>query len=172
MRGSKTSRIDEEKVIALYKAGERKCDIAREVNIGRSTVNSILDRYSSESSDEELEEIRKKSQKRFAEEAQDVAKGILGLLSRRVETLIEHEDALDEIINIIEDSDMTLKSKDKLIVKMRNLLSPRLSELTSSFGNIYDRLERMAGANNNNDGEGVGGITIAEVVPLEGESDE
>jgi hypothetical protein len=172
VRGHKTDDATREKIIAAYLAGESQTTISKEFGIGRSTVSGIIINYKKEAPDE-FDEIRREKKMKYVEEASEVASGLLLLLKRRVQTLIDKEDVLDEIIDIIEDSDASEKAKSSLIIKMQTLLCPKLTELTTAFGTVYDKLERIEAAGKaESDEEESGGITISAVAPLEGDDNE
>ena len=153
-----------EKIIAAHNTGESRGAIAKMFNLSKSTVCGIISKYEAEKPDE-VEQIRTEKKREYIEEASNVLKGILAVLERRVATILKDEDVLDEIIDIISDSDLTDKSKNSLIGKMSSIMSPKLTELTTAFGTIYDKLEKMKRDNPEENGGGV--IEITEVNPLE-----
>lgn len=153
-----------EKIIAMRAAGVSLSQIAKEFELGKSTVHGILKKYNEEKPDQ-FEQMRTEKKTEYIEEASKVVKGLLSVLSRRVDTILKDEDVIDEIIDIIADSDLTDKAKSSLIAKMAGIMSPKLTELTTAFGTVYDKLEKIK--LDNPDASGGGVIEITGVNPLE-----
>ena len=163
-RGVKVSEATREKIIAAHNTGESKGAIAKLFKLSKSTVCGIINKYEKEKPDE-VEQVRTQKKIEYIEEASNVVKGLLAVLERRVATILKDEDVLEEIIDIISDSDLTDRSKNSLIGKMSSIMSPKLTELTTAFGTIYDKLEKIK--LDAPDANGGGVIEITEVNPLE-----
>ena len=141
-RGVKVSEATREKIIATYNAGESKGAIAKLFELSKSTVCGIINKYEAEKPDE-VEQVRIQKKTEYIEQASNVVNGLLAVLERRVAAILKDEDVIDEIIDIINDSDLTDKSKNSLVGKMSSIMSPKLTELTTAFGTIYDKLEKI-----------------------------
>lgn len=153
-----------EKVIALYSAGESYSEIAQATKVSKTSVAGIIKQYR-ESNPDECERIRTEKRTEYIEEASEVVKGLYTLLGRRVKTLLEHEDKLDEIIDVIADADGSDKWKNGLINKISGLLSPKLTEITIAMGTAYDKLVMMQ-ERNGSDADGGGVVEIATPITI------
>jgi hypothetical protein len=162
-RGVKVDDATREKIIAVYNAGESMSTISRMFKVGKSTVSGIIKKYETEKPDE-VEHIRTEKKIEYVNDTKEVLKELLGVFKRRVRQISENEDALAIIIDSISDSDLTPKSKTNLINKMQNIMCPKLTELTTAFGTMYDKLERMQLDDPEENGGGV--VEIAETEPL------
>ena len=162
--GAKIKDEIREKVIAMHNAEESAGAIAKALGIGKTTACSIINDYK-ENYPDEYDQIRTQKKIQHIEGAGKALDGLLGILERRVNTIRDKEDVLDEIIDVIDDGDLSPQKKSALIGKMQTLLSPKLTELTTAFGTIYDKLERMKGSAAD-DEEDIGVIEIGEIKPL------
>ncbi len=153
-RGKKTNDAMREKIIAAYNAGESMGDIAKSFKIGKSTVSGIIKKYEEERPDE-VEHLRMEKRIEYIEGTKAVLQSLLSILERRTVKLIEEEDKLDDILDFIDDCDMSDKKKIQLSGKISSLMAPKLTELTTAFGTLYDKLERMNVDNPEENGGGV-----------------
>lgn len=153
-RGKKTNDEIREKIIAAYGAGESMGDIAKSLEIGKSTVSGIIKKYEEERPDE-LEQLRIEKKIEYIEGTKVVLQSLLNILERRTIKLIEEEDKLDDILDFIDDCDMSDKKKMQLSGKISSLMAPKLTELTTAFGTMYDKFERMNLENPEENGGGV-----------------
>lgn len=153
-RGVKTSEKVVEEVIALYKVNTSISAIARQMKLGKATVSDIVNKYKANKPDE-YEHIRTSKKIEFIEDTTGVLKDLLGIFIRRVQNLSEGEEKLTEVISLISSSDMSESSKGKLISKMQALLCPKITDITTAFGTMYDKLERMKLEGDEQEGSGV-----------------
>ena len=75
------------------------------------------------------------------DKASAIDKG-LKLLDRRINTALEHEDELDELIDEIFTTDKEEISQDEkkaLVNKIRSLQVQKLGEITTAIGTLYDK---------------------------------
>lgn len=114
-RGARTSDEVREKIIAAYHSGESMGSIARMFNVGKSTVSGIIKSYKEEKPDE-YEQIRTENAYNLIDKADDIANQILDLIIEKLKFTKDHKEAL---------------------------VMMKLSELTSAFGSIFDRIEVM-----------------------------
>jgi transposase-like protein len=164
MKGKRISDEKREKVIALYSAGESYSDISKVTKVSKTSVSSIVKAYR-ESNPDELERVRLEKRTELVEEAADVVRDLYSLLGRRVKTLLEHEDKLDDIIDSIAEYDGSDKFKNGLINKISGLLSPKLTEITIAMGTAYDKWVLMQERNGAND-DGGGVVEIATPITI------
>lgn len=171
-RGVKVDDATREKIIAVHNAGESLGTIAKMFDIGKSTASGIIKKYEAEKPDE-VEHIRTEKKIEFVNDTKEVLGELLGVFKRRVNQTLKNEDKLEDIIELISDSGLTPKNKNMLINKMQNLMCPKLTELTTAFGTMYDKLERMQMDNPDENGGGLIEITqVAELKKPEGDDDE
>lgn len=164
MKGKKISDAKREKVIALFSAGESYSDIAKVTKVSKTAISGIVKAYR-ESVPDELERLRIEKRTELIDDAAEVVKGLYTLLGRRVKTLLEHEDKLDDIIDVIADADGSDKWKNGLINKISGLLSPKLTEITIAMGTAYDKLVMMQ-ERNGSDADGGGVVEIAKTIDI------
>lgn len=168
-RGVKVDDATREKIIAVYNAGESMSTISRMFKVGKSTVSGIIKKYENEKPDE-VEHIRTEKKIEYVNDTKEVLKELLGVFRRRVRQISENEDALAIIIDSISDSDLTPKSKTNLIIKMQNIMCPKLTELTTAFGTMYDKLERMQLDDPEENGGGV--VEVSKTISIEPPTDD
>lgn len=168
-RGVKVDDATREKIIAVHNAGETLGTIAKMFDIGKSTASGIIKKYEAEKPDE-VEQIRTEKKIEFVNDTKEVLKELLGVFKRRVNQISKNEDALAIIIDCISDSDLTPKSKTNLIIKMQNIMCPKLTELTTAFGTMYDKLERMQLDDPEENGGGV--VEISSTIKIEPPTDD
>ena len=163
-KGIKISDAKKEKVIALYCAGESYSQIAKITKVSRTAISGIVKKYKEEAPDD-LEHLRQEKTKQFIDDASEVVADLFAVLKRRTKTIIEDEDKLDEIIDIIEEADGSEKWKNALVLRVSALMSPKLTELTTAIGTVYDKLAMMQ-ERSGGDADGGGVVQITQVVEL------
>lgn len=137
---SKKSYGDRERELAfaLYAVSGNISEVAEKLNIPRSTVGEWLKKYSPDA----LEDIRKAHKEVFIAEAWGIIGDTQEVLRRRLRRAIDSEDAIDELVRIVEDvseDDMSDTEKSLLIKKLRAISCEDLSKLAAVMGTMYDK---------------------------------
>lgn len=141
-RGKRITDAEREQIIALYLAGESLAGICNITDRPKSTVSELLKKYREERGENEVNEQIEQA---------------------RTQKTIEHIEGTKQILN---DLLGIIRTKIELIASSRETLATtKLTELTTSFGTLYDKLERMLAINGGDD-EDAGVIEIAEPIEL------
>lgn len=128
-----------EKAIMLYATNGSYTDTAEELGIAKSTV---YDWINTDENKELLGKVRTEKLQEFADNAGRIINKGLKLLERRLNTAIEHEDELDEIIEEIWSTDgkeMRQDQKQRLVQTIKGLQLQKVSEITTAVGTLYDK---------------------------------
>lgn len=129
-----------EKAIALYSAGFSQTEISKNIGVPRSTIFEWLKRYREEDPNTEIDAIRTQKKNEFVSQAWKILRSSMDLLQGRVQTALEHEAALDDLIREIEADDATSQNEKKaLISKIRALQTHNIKDISTVIGTIYDK---------------------------------
>ena len=168
-RGVKVDDATREKIIAVHNAGESLGAIAKMFSIARSTVSGIIKKYEKEKPDE-FDKIRTEKKIEYIEDTKHVLRDLLSVMARRVKTIVEHEDRLEDVIQIICDSELDQKGKSRLVTKMSSIMCPKLTEFTIAFGTMYDKFEKMLLDDPEENGGGV--VEVSSTIKIEPPTDD
>lgn len=150
-RGKKYSDEIKEQAFLLYATCGSYAETARQLGLAKSTVKGWIDKKEPDA----LEQARTEKKMEFIDKASEIIdKGLL-LLKRRINTALEYEDELDELIDEIFASDREEISPDEkkaLINKIRSLQVQKLGEITTAIGTLYDKRALAKGENTQNEG--------------------
>lgn len=131
--------LDREKAIQLYGLNGSISKVSRELNIPWSTVKEWISRPEN---CETVVKLREESKIQFAEKASDIIdKGLL-LIEKRINTALDHEIALDNLIHEIFTTDKEEISQDEkkaLVSKIRSLQLQKLGEISNTLGTLFDK---------------------------------
>lgn len=154
-RGVKTSEKVVEEVIALYKVNTSISAIARQMKLGKATVSDIVNKYKANKPDE-YEQVRKEKKIEFIAGTTEVLRELLGIFIKRVHNIAQSEESFTEVVKIItSDEDISDTDKKKLIKQMKEVMCPKITELSILFGTLYDKLELMKREGDEQEGSGV-----------------
>lgn len=142
MAGEKNKRVygerEKELAFALYAVSGNVSEVAEKLNIPRSTVGEWLKKYSPDA----LEEMRRARKEVFIAEAWGIIGDAQEVLRRRLKRALTSEDAIDELIRIVEEvpeDDMNDAEKKGLIKKLRAISCEDLSKMAAVMGTMYDK---------------------------------
>lgn len=150
-RGKKTPPEMVYKVLTSYATTNNFNETARTLNISAGTVKTIVDANRGKP---EFEKLQQKKKIEFADKASEIIDKGLRLLDRRINTALEYEDELDELIDEIFASDKEEISPDEkkaLINKIKSLQVQKLGEITTAIGTLYDKRALAKGENTQNE---------------------
>lgn len=150
-RGQKYPDDIKEKAYLLYATCDNYNEVSRALDVPITTIKGWVGKKKPD----ELDELRKKKKKEFVENASDIIDKGLYLLNRRLDTAIEHEDELDELIHEIYQADkeeLSQEDKRRLVNKVRNLQLQNMRDITTAIGTLYDKRALAKGENTENQG--------------------
>ena len=154
-RGVNTCEKVVEEVIYLYKVNTSISAISRQLQIGKATVSDIVNKYKANKPDE-YEQARKEKKIEFIAGTTELLRELLGIFIKRVHNIAQSEESFTEVVKIItSDEDISDTDKKKLIKQMKEVMCPKITELSILFGTLYDKLERMKLEGDEQEGSGV-----------------
>ena len=92
-----------------------------------------------------LDELRAKKKRDFVDNSWAIIEGAQAILKRRVERAIHKEDVIDEIISIVESSDLTEEARKGLLRKLSAVRLDDIRALSSILATCYDKQALAAG---------------------------
>lgn len=139
-RGKKTDNETIYKVMISMFSTNNFCETSRQLNIPATTVEKI---YKDNKDKEEFVKLCAEKKEEFVEKANRIIDKATDLLERRLDTALENQDELDEIIDQVWSMDNSREfneTKKKTIVnKIGKMQLNSLSEITTAIGTIYDK---------------------------------
>lgn len=111
-------------------------ETAEQLGLAESTVRTIVERNKD---NPEFAKLRIEKQSEFVERADGIIYQALELLERRFKTALESQDALDEMLDMIADNDISKNQQKALMNKLYRLQLNNLSEITTALGTMYDK---------------------------------
>ena len=148
----------QEKVIALYSAGFSQTEISKNLGVPRSTISEWLKKYREEDPNTEIDAIRTKKKNEFASQAWGILQDSMDLLRGRIQTALEHEAELDELIDeIYADGDIKENEKKILVSKIRALQTHNIKDISTVIGTLYDKQALAQGETTQN----IGGLEVS-----------
>jgi hypothetical protein len=129
-----------EQVKALLATGAAKNDVAKKVGISWATVDSI-----SKEAPDEIENIREQKRTQFIDRLWNSMDKALGLADKRIELALDANSKLDELSDIVGDSDLHPKKIAELQQAIDSISSVPLGQISTFIGTIYDKHALMTG---------------------------
>lgn len=148
-RGKKTDSQMIAQIMTSYVLTNSYNATANELGISDSTVKSII-----EKNKEEFRKVQEQKKELFQDKANKIIDKQLDLLNRRVNTALDNEDALDEIIAMVWEQDkkeLNETQKKTIVNKIHKMQLNSLSEITTSMGTLYDKMRLANGESTAND---------------------
>lgn len=149
-RGKKTDPETIYKIMASYAITQNTRQSARELNLPPSTVSKVVDDNKDK---EEFRQLCEEKKKDFAQRASNIIDKGLTLLERRLDTALEREEELNELIEDIYSTDkeeLSQNRKNALIAKIGALQLQKLGEITTAVGTLYDKRALAQGESTDN----------------------
>lgn len=138
-RGVTTDRETLYKVMLGYVTTRNYSEVARILDMPRTTVEKLVKEHKD---DEEFVELCRQKKEQFVETADRIINKATMLLERRLDTALENQDELEEMIYDVynADKDEIKENQKKAIVqKLSKLQINSLSEITTALGTMYDK---------------------------------
>lgn len=129
-----------ETVKALLATGAAKNDVAKKCKISWATVDSI-----SKEDPDKIENIRDQKRTEFIGRLWNSMDKALGLADKRIELALEASDKLDQLSDMVGDSDLDFKKANELQNAITNLSTIPLGQISTYIGTIYDKHALMTG---------------------------
>lgn len=140
MKGKKTDNETIYKIMISMFSTNNFNETARQLNMAESTVEKI---YKENKDKEEFVKLCAKKKEEFVEKANRIIDKATDLLERRLDTALENQDELDEIIdevwNMNNSKDFNETKKKTIVNKIGKMQLNSLSEITTAIGTIYDK---------------------------------
>ena len=143
-KGKKTSPEDVYKIMLSWATTGSLSDTARDLGIPISTVKRVVDDNKGKEEFRKLCDDRKQD---FCKPASDVIDKGLILLDRRFTRAIEHEQELDDIIDVISsDDDIPQCDKMRIVGKLQAMQLQDVKAISTVIGTLYDKRALATGA--------------------------
>ena len=139
MRGKKTNKETIYKIMLSVFTTGNYSETARQLDIPQKTVEDI---YKKNIVKEEFAKLRDEKKEEFIEKATRIINKATTLLERRLDTALENQDELDEIIEEVwqmDKKDYNETRKKAIVNKIARMQLNSLSEITTALGTIYDK---------------------------------
>lgn len=138
-RGKKTDNETIYKVMLSVFSTGNYSETARQLNMPQKTVEDI---YKKNIEKEEFAKLHEQKKDEFVETASRIINKATNLLERRLDTALENQDELDEIIDQVwqmDKKDYNETQKKSIVNKIARMQLNNLSEITTALGTIYDK---------------------------------
>ena len=143
-RGRKTSEVKREQVKALLYLNPNATDaeIARETKLPNSTVHYIKKDVMQT---DEFEEVRRIKKEEFIRQAWETVQKALKLADKRFSKALDDEQAIEELIDAVQDHELTQAEKKKLVSRLNGLQMTNIRDIAVALGTIYDKQALASG---------------------------
>lgn len=151
-RGKKTDNETIYKIMISVFTTNNLNETSRKLNIPVTTVKDIYDRNKDK---EEFVKLQTEKRDEFVESATRIINKATELLDRRLQTALDNQDELDEIIEQVYDTDkkeLNETQKKTIVNKIAKMQLNNLSEITTALGTLYDKKALSEGKNTVNTG--------------------
>ena len=138
-KGKKTDNETIYKVMVSVFSTGNYSETARQLKMPQKTVEDI---YKKNIKREEFAKLREQKKDEFIETATRIINKATTLLERRLETALNNQDELEEIIDQVwqmDKKDCNETQKRAIINKISRMQLNSLSEITTALGTIYDK---------------------------------
>lgn len=146
MRGKKITEEQKEKVKAvIYLNPElNHSGIARQTGIPESTLHGLLKDETFLDKDK-YEEARNIKKQEFINNAWEVVQKALLLTNKRFTKALDDEDAIEQLISVVQDHDLTVAEKKTLVTRLNGLQMNNIRDIAITLGTIYDKQALASG---------------------------
>lgn len=152
MKGKKTDNETIYKVmLSMFSTGNFS-ETARQLNMPQSTVEKI---YKDNKEEPEFVKLCEEKKEEFVETATRIINKASELLEKRIDTALENQDELQEIIDEIweiDKKDFNETKKKAVANKIYKMQLNNMSEITTALGTLYDKRALAKGEATTNTG--------------------
>lgn len=135
-KGKKTDLATIYKImISMYSTGNFS-ETARQLDIPRKTVESVYHRNIEK---EEFAKLRQEKTEEFITKASRIIDKATNLIEKRIDTATKSQEDFDELMNVIDDTDISTQQKKNIANKIGKMQLNNLSEVTTALGTLYDK---------------------------------
>lgn len=138
-KGKKTDNETIYKIMISMFSTNNFAETAKQLNVPATTVEKI---YKQNKDKDEFVELCAIKKDEFIETASRIINKATTLLERRLNTALENQDELDEIIDQVwqmDKTDYNETQKKSIVKKISRMQLNSLSEITTALGTIYDK---------------------------------
>lgn len=135
MRGKKYSDEVKEKAYALYAVNGNLQETSKIIGVPANTISGWL----KTKPPDKFDELRNKNKQRFIDEAGKLIEKGMTLIDRRFTRAIEHENEINALIDVVFDSEISQKEKEKVARKLSELQLQNIRDITTAVGTLYDK---------------------------------
>lgn len=138
-KGKKTDSETIYKVMLSYITTRNYSETGRQLNLPESTVRKIIDDNKDK---EDFAILCEQKRDEFVEKADKIIYKATELLERRLDTALESQDEIEEMIQEVynaPDDEIKGAKKKAMVNKLSRLQLNALNEITTALGTIYDK---------------------------------
>ena len=145
-RGKKTTEEAKErlKAVIYLNPNAPKTAWARESGIPEATVHEILKDENFLDKDK-FEEARAIKKQEFINQAWDTVQKALKLADKRFSKALEDEEAIEHLIEAVQDHKLTQAEKRTLVTRLNGLQMNNIRDIAVALGTIYDKQALASG---------------------------
>jgi hypothetical protein len=129
-----------ETIKALLSTGMAKNAVAKEAGVSWATVDKV-----SKEKPDEIESLREQKRTEFINRLWNSMDKALGLADKRIELALDANHKLDELSDMVGDSDLDPKKAYELQKAIDSISSVPLGQISTFIGTIYDKHALMTG---------------------------
>lgn len=149
-KGSNTDEQTITNILAAYVTTNNCSEVSRQLGVPVRTVNKIVNENINKP---EYAKLCQEKKEEFSSKASKIIDKQLELLSRRVDTALENQEELEELIDEVWNAgkeEIDPQAKKSLVSKLSRLQLNSLSEITTSMGTLYDKMRLDKGESTEN----------------------
>jgi hypothetical protein len=147
-RGRPTPEVKREQVRALIclNPDVSEPEIARTVGIGKSTAHYLKkDIIENDIGKDDYESLREQKKQEFIAEAWEVVGKALKLTNKRFTKALDDEEAIEHLIDAVQDHELTQAEKKTLVSRLNGLQMNNIRDIAVALGTIYDKQALASG---------------------------
>lgn len=94
---------------------------------------------------DEFEEVRQRKKEEFINQAWETVQKALKLADKRFSKALEDEEAIEQLIDAVQDHDLTQAQKKTLVSRLNGLQMNNIRDIAIALGTIYDKQALASG---------------------------
>lgn len=138
-QGQKTDNETLYKIMLCWYITRNYSEVERRLGINRKTVKELVEKHRD---DEEFTKLFQQKKEEFVETADRIINKATMLLEKRLDTALEKQDELEDLIYDVYNADkeeISPQEKKSVVSNLRKLQVNGLSEITTAIGTLYDK---------------------------------